>query len=142
MPAEFQLYFDGSCWPTSPGGTAVSGFVLCTNGTTVETFSGIIGQGLTTSLMAEYRGVVEGLPAFHARWTNVGASLLIHGDSKVVINQMSGKFAKAPQYLQEYYVAQSYLEQIRDSGVKVKLEWIPRSQNLADKVCKRFRALP
>jgi ribonuclease HI len=137
---NYTLYFDGSCYPTSPGGLAVSGFVLQQEDTTVESFSGIIGLGLTTSLMAEYRAVAEGLRAFHARWIFGVESLTIRGDSKVVINQLNGRFAQAPKYLQEYYVAQSYLSQIRDLGIQVNLEWIPRTNNAADDVCKRFRS--
>lgn len=138
---KYTLFFDGSVWPSSPEGTAVSGFVLKCEDSVVESFSGIIGQGTTTSLQAEYRAVVEGLRAFHARWASFGVeSLHVHGDSKVVINQLSGRFAKAPKYLQEYYVAKAYIAQIIDVGIPVTLEWIPREENIADEVCKRFRA--
>ena len=135
----FTLYFDGSVWPSSPSGVAVSGFVLMHNKEIVESFSGIIGQGIVTALASEYRAVTEGLRAFHARWSVPGAELLIHGDSKAIINQLSGNVSKAMKFPQEYFVAQTYLSQIRDTGVNVTFEWIPREKNLADEVCKRFR---
>jgi ribonuclease HI len=138
---NYTLYFDGSCWPTSPGGTAVSGYVLKKDDQIVESFSGVIGFGATSSLMAEYRAAVEGLRAFYTRWLQPGAeSLIIHGDSKVTINQLSGKFTKAPKYLQEYWVAKHFLSEIEQAGVHVDLQWIPRAENIADQVCKRFRS--
>lgn len=132
------LYFDGSVWPSSPEGIAVSGFVITQGQRLLESFSGIIGQGIVTSLQAEYRAVAEGLRAVSARWTRPNESLTVHGDSKNVIYQLSGTHAD-PKFPQEYFVAKAYVSQIRDTGMTVTFEWLPREKNLADEVCKRFR---
>jgi ribonuclease H / adenosylcobalamin/alpha-ribazole phosphatase len=78
--------------------------------------------GIATNNVAEYRGLLAGLRA--ARELDPDASVLVRMDSKLVVEQMSGRWKiKHPDMKPLAMEAQ----QISPSGVRY--EWIPRAEN-------------
>jgi ribonuclease H / adenosylcobalamin/alpha-ribazole phosphatase len=78
--------------------------------------------GIATNNVAEYRGLLAGLRA--ARELDPDASVLVRMDSKLVVEQMSGRWKiKHPDMKPLALEAQ----QISPSGVRY--EWIPRAKN-------------
>jgi ribonuclease H / adenosylcobalamin/alpha-ribazole phosphatase len=78
--------------------------------------------GIATNNVAEYRGLLAGLRA--ARELDPDASVLVRMDSKLVVEQMSGRWKiKHPDMKPLAMEAQ----QISPSGVRY--EWIPRAKN-------------
>ncbi len=64
-----------------------------------------------------------------------GEKLICCGDSKLVVNQMSGRWrAKEGLYLKYYHETKSLVQQFAD----ITFEWIPREQNgIADELSKQ-----
>ena len=103
MPAKEKPYimnFDGLCEPKNPGGVATYGVTIKKDGKTIHEESGIAEAEPWTAEasnnVAEYSGIIKGL-----QWlAEQGLSkfpVIVRGDSKLVINQLSGKFkVKAP----------------------------------------------
>lgn len=57
--SSVQAWFDGSCEPVNPGGTARFGIVIKVNAETIHTASGIVGSGPAMSInCAEDGGVI------------------------------------------------------------------------------------
>lgn len=128
----YSLYFDGSCGPKNPGGTAAYGFVLSKNGRLLETGKGIIGQGPEMSNnLAEHYAVAEGMKCFLKNYHGDKNTFLhIRGDSQLVVNQLQRKWRiKAGLYYNEALRAMDLLKQIRAKRVQVNIAWIPRDQN-------------
>ena len=86
---EYFAWFDGACEPVNPGGTASFGVVIKgENGTVLLREHGMVGRGKDMSNnVAEYAGVRQILKYLASR---PPARLTIHGDSNLVINQLSG----------------------------------------------------
>jgi probable phosphoglycerate mutase len=88
--------------------------------------------GIRTNNYAEYQGVIAGLR--HIETSFPGAEVLVRMDSKLVVEQLSGRWQIKHPELRE--LAQEAMRIIR--GLSVKLEWIPREQNsLADAAANR-----
>lgn len=143
---EYTLHFDGSCGPKNPGGTAAYGFVLALRSSkdALDLGHGIIGsgEGMTNNL-AEFWAVAQGLKAFldlmRTEPALGGRKLRVYGDSKLVTQIMTGNWRASSDkaYWPGYETARSYLETIREAGVDVKFNWIPREQNtLCDDLSK------
>jgi ribonuclease HI len=133
--ANYKLFFDGSCGPKNPGGTAAYGFSLMLEGEMepVETGYGIIGTGYgMTNNLAEFHALSKGLGSFILR--HGGAQkhhLSVYGDSKLVIQVMNKHWsprAGRPYYL-AYEDASFNLKVIRRRGHVVTFDWIPREMN-------------
>lgn len=133
---NYKLFFDGSCGPKNPGGTAAYGYVLFKEGQeeAVRHGSGVIGSGAgMTNNLAEFyaldRGLAEGFIFCHD--TSARCLLNVYGDSNLVIQIMSGHWrAKADKaYYQAYEYATANLRLIRQRGHAVTFDWIPREQN-------------
>ena len=85
--------------------------------------------GETTNNVAEYRGAIAGVE--HARELDPGAVVEVRLDSKLVVEQMSGRWKiKHPDMADLAAEARELL-----TGTPVRFEWIPRLQNSrADKL--------
>lgn len=133
----FTLYFDGSCGPKNPGGTAAYGYKLVRAGEELETGHDIIGTGPgMTNNLAEFYGLATGLNAFMKRilmenQVKMPAILNVRGDSQLVINVMSRRWkAKSDKaYFQAYEAAERTARLIRNYGIPVGFDWIPREAN-------------
>jgi ribonuclease HI len=90
--------------------------------------------GKATHNEAEYTAV---LAAIRYAVEKGAARLLVRSDSRVVVNQIKGKFRVTKPHLARY------LEQVRtatNGTLSFEIEWIPRKENkAADKLTWRMR---
>jgi len=117
-------WFDGCCEPTNPGGHAAYGVVIEVDGVTKLMTGSYVGCGSKISNnVAEYAGVIRILEELRG----IPGTAIIHGDSKLVINQLGGKWkSKGGLYVPFMKQAKALLAPIAD---RVKFKWIPREQN-------------
>jgi ribonuclease HI len=131
----FTLYFDGSCSPSNPGGTAAGGFVLSRQGETLASGSEVFGSGPEWSNnAAEFCALAKGLHASElviCGLPNRNALLNVRGDSKLVINIMSKKWRASREklYYPSFLPADTLVRQLRKNGVTVTFDWVPRELN-------------
>jgi ribonuclease HI len=134
-----EAYFDGCCEPVNPGGTASYGAVIFVDGERVwecsELFVPVLGKEKHTSNnVAEYSGFLSILEWLLANNLDTRPTR-IHGDSKLVIEQMLGNWRmKKGFYIPVAKKAKETLSKFRK---KPKLIWIPREKNdIADELSK------
>jgi ribonuclease HI len=130
-PNAWRAWFDGSARP-NPGRCAI-GVLLCgPDGARVELSR---PAGVGDSSAAEYRALIALLEAALERGAD---DLTIHGDSQVVIGDVTGPDAHAAPVLRAYRdSARALLARIG----RVSLRWVPRHKNqIADALSQR--ALP
>jgi len=125
---QIEAWFDGACEPRNPGGHGAWGVRICVDGKEVHVSGGYVGSGATISNnVAEYAGVVAIL-----KWvlqSGIHGSLKVHGDSKLVIKQLSGKWkARHGLYVGMYREALALLQDVK-KVLGVEFEWIPREKN-------------
>jgi len=85
--------------------------------------------GIASNNVAEYRGMIEGVRA--ALELRPGAELVVRMDSRLVVEQMSGRWkVKHPDMRSLHREARELL-----AGTSAVFEWVPRAENkLADKL--------
>lgn len=120
-----KAWFDGCCEPRNPGGHAAFGAVIKKDGRQILRMSQYVGcgDGISNNV-AEYAGVIAILEevAKHPK-----ESVLIHGDSKLVVEQLSFRWrARGGAYLPYYKKAVSLLMPMR---ARIKFQWISRDFN-------------
>ncbi len=121
---NFVLYADGAS-RGNPGPAAYGAVIFDAAGNLVAELGENLG--IRTNNYAEYQGVIAGLRHIETNWP--GAEVLVRMDSKLVVEQLSGRWQIKHPELRE--LAQEAIRIMR--GLSVKLEWIPREQNsLAD----------
>jgi ribonuclease HI len=134
---DYLAWFDGACGPVNPGGTATSGAIVKDKaGTVLLEEVRLVGQGEGMSNnVAEYAGVIR---VFNYVLSRSPGHVIIHGDSQLVINQLTGKWlVNSGLYRSAALEAQHMLELLRSQGWKVDLQWVPRTQNEeCDKLAK------
>ena len=125
------LYFDGSCGPINPGGTAGFGFVLYEGPVKLNDGHGIIGTGPEFSNnYAEYSSLYQGLLSVSTVLNGERANVMVKGDSQLVINTMSHRWrAKEGLYYPAYLEATKEVSKLQRQGVRFSFQWIPREQN-------------
>jgi ribonuclease HI len=126
---DYLVWFDGACGPVNPGGTATFGVVVRDgNGTVLLKEHGLVGEGSTMSNnVAEYAGVLHLLKYLAPR---LPGKVTIHGDSNLVINQLSGKWRiKKGLYLSIAAETKELLAHLLGLGWQVNFRWIPRERN-------------
>jgi ribonuclease HI len=122
-------WFDVACEPVNPGGTATFGVVITDNaGTVLVKEHGIAGKGKAMSNnVAEYSGVLHILKYLSSR---PPGRVTIHGDSNLVINQLSGKWrVRKGLYLSIAMETKELLDYLRGLGWQINLCLISREQN-------------
>jgi ribonuclease HI len=89
---------------------------------------GFVGKGSTMSNnVAEYAGVLQVLKYLAPR---PPGQVTIHGDSKLVINQLNGKWGvRKGLYLSTAIEAKSLLAHLKGLGWQITCCWISRAQN-------------
>jgi probable phosphoglycerate mutase len=120
--------FDGACEPTNPGGWGGWGFVIHTpTGEELLARGGLLPRGpAMTNNVAEYTAALECVRAW----------IELRGDSKLVVEQMCGRW----QVKQGAYVAvhRELRALLGAHTVAVTWTWIPRTQNArADELSKQ-----
>ncbi|MDF1534528.1 MAG: ribonuclease HI family protein [Methanosarcinaceae archaeon] len=118
------LNFDGAC-DRNPGGRMGFGWVIDLNGQSINGNAEQKSQPGNTNNVAEYTALKKGLE--HYIQQDGKGPLLIKGDSKLVINQMAGKWKISNTVLQG--LATQIGEFINGHNLKVKYEWVPRDKN-------------
>ncbi|MFB6112284.1 MAG: ribonuclease HI [Halobacteriaceae archaeon] len=124
---EASLYFDGAS-RGNPGPSAI-GWVLATDDTVVAADGTTIGRA--TNNQAEYEALLAGLQAA----SDYGFDeLSIHGDSELVINQLTGAWETNDPVLREHRVtARELLEEFETwSATHVPRELNERADQLAN----------
>lgn len=135
-------WFDGSCAPVNPGGTAGWGFVLHDrHGVEISREHGVVGSGPKMSNNVGEHAACANLLELVADLAGRRWRVLVFGDSNLVINQMAGRWkAKNGLYIDEYRRGVRALANLRRLGVKVTFRWVPRMQNeLADELSTSYR---
>lgn len=86
--------------------------------------------GKESNNVAEYTGLVEGLRAVVEHQTD--AAVLVRMDSKLVIEQMSGRWKIKHEDMKRLAAqARELVAEIKAAGGGVRFEWIPREKNKA-----------
>ncbi|MBE0069813.1 ribonuclease HI family protein [Thermoanaerobacterium thermosaccharolyticum] len=118
-------YFDG-CSKGNPGDSGIGGILIDENGEIVEKISKYIG--IHTNNEAEYMALLELLNSAYKHGVK---EILIHGDSQLVIEQITGNWKLKQESLRPYY------NQCKDMlfYMHASFKWIPREKNQqADKL--------
>lgn len=124
----FKLFFDGAANP-NPGTMGVGASLIDQNDNEIDSVSLNCGTG--TNNQAEYMALVEGVKLL--KRNNV-SSVLIVGDSRLVINQMTGVWNCNDTKLRELK-KQALLHL---DGCEVEYRWVRRNQNeRADELSKQ-----
>ena len=128
-----EVWFDGGCRP-NPGPAASAAIVRDMNGHTLR-HCGRAHEHATVNV-AEWTGFIMGLEA--AR--DLGATeVYAFGDSKLVIEQFSGRYAIHAEDLRPLALAASSVAQTFPGGVTAT--WVPRERNAAaDAICNAVMA--
>jgi ribonuclease HI len=128
-------YFDGACEPINPGGTIGYGAAVTENGQVVWYAAGMSGpeDGPTSNNLAEYTALLALLDQLIEQKLTK-ANIEICGDSRLVIEQMSGRWKIGRGiYAQAAHNARSLAAQFTN----LRFRWIPRDENhLADELSK------
>lgn len=121
---KFVVYADGAS-RGNPGPAAYGAVILDDAGTIVAELGENLG--IRTNNYAEYQGAIAGLR--YVATNHPGAEVELRMDSKLVIEQLSGRWQIKHPELRE--LAQEAHRVMR--GLGMKLTWVPREQNsLAD----------
>jgi ribonuclease HI len=134
---KFVAYFDGACEPVNPGGTMGFGAVVLEHDRIVWEAAGISrpedGEGQTSNNLAEYTGLLTLLEYFLEDGF-VDNEIEIRGDSKLVIEQMTGRW-KIGQGV--YVRAAQQAKELTAKFTRLRFRWIPRDENTyADELSK------
>ncbi|HLS46224.1 MAG TPA: reverse transcriptase-like protein, partial [Ornithinicoccus sp.] len=88
--------------------------------------------GLASNNVAEYTGLIEGLRAVLDLGLAPGAQVAVRMDSKLVVEQMSGRWKIKHEDMRRLALqARDLARQITAAGGTVTYTWIPRAENLA-----------
>jgi ribonuclease HI len=133
--ANYKLYFDGSCGPKNPGGTAKYGFALFKDGRRepIELGHGTIGTGPgMTNNLAEFTALKHGLARFLYEVGPSGGNVLhCIGDSQLVIKIMNRIWHASADnaYFPACVAVENLCDEVFLGGNVVDFKWIPREQN-------------
>lgn len=132
---KLVLFFDGLCEPRNPGGIATYGWqLLDEQGQVIEEDNGVEARGpKATNNVAEWAALLHALRAAVALRPE---RLLIHGDSQLVINQLTGSWRMNAVHLRPYLAR--CLELLEAMGCDWQARWVPREQNAAADALSRL----
>jgi ribonuclease HI len=126
LPSHVTVWFDGACEPQNPGGHGTYGIVIAAgeDGAMLVTDRGYIGHGDgITNNVAEYRALIEALEYVHEHGPSI--QITVHGDSQLVIRQLTGEYRVKSERLQPLWREARQLAHDLD----VTFKWVPREQN-------------
>lgn len=117
-----QFFFDGLSEPNPGLGTF--GYVAKRNGEVLASGKGLVGEKVTNN-QAEYSALLAGLEALIKREL-ADEPVIVCGDSKLVLNQMSGRWrVNSPRLLPLYQQADLLARCFMD----ITWRWVPREDN-------------
>lgn len=120
------VYFDGLC-EGNPGGVATYGFLVKRGGRAIHEGHGIAGKPYSpeaTNNVAEYTGLVKALEWLADQ--NIREAIVVRGDSKLVIEQASGRWKVKSPLLAPL---NARARELFFTFPSIKFEWVPREQN-------------
>lgn len=131
-----EAWYDGAVEPVNPGGHGSYGVIIKRGKEVLMRESSYLGDGPQMSNnVAEYRGIIGAL----AWLLNNGYAqipILVRGDNKMSILQMSGKW-RVRKGLYVTWYTQAML--LRDQFRNLTFVWVPRSKNQeADELSKKI----
>lgn len=131
-----EIYFDGSC-QDNPHGAIAYGYHINLNGT--EIHSGFGGEPAckgNSNNVAEYKALLLALEECR---DIKGKTILIKGDSKLVIMQMTGRWRiKDGMYRKDALLAREVVQRLASENL-VEFKWIPREENVrADELSNEY----
>jgi len=130
-----HVHFDGACQPPKGPGVATFGFTVEGEGLDFEE-CGLATQPYSersTNNVAEYVAAIRALEWLRER--GYRGTVIVSGDSQLVIRQMRGEYRVRTEHLGAYHARLSQLAQQFEA---VQWVWVPREQNLrADRLSKR-----
>lgn len=122
---SLEIYCDGLCEPTNPGGYGCCAFVVLRGGEQVHAQYGSIGRGPEmTNNVAEYRAVRAALKWLAANQGDETARVMT--DSKLVVEQVNGRWDCNSEKLRPL---RDECRELMLGMRNVILLWIPRAQN-------------
>lgn len=117
-----EVYTDGLAEPTNPG-IGTYGFVIYRDGRKIDEGYDLVGNNVTNNY-AEYEGLIRALMRL---LSHAGEEVVVKSDSRLLVNQMTGKWTiKKGQYVEKYAEARKLAEKFGS----LKFEWIPREKNV------------
>lgn len=133
LPPYVIAHFDGLCEPRNPGGVATVAWAIKGDDKRIlREFYGVLADGgpRATNNWAEY--VSLGKLLRYLLETNFAGTVLILGDSKLVVNQVNGGWQVGAAHLKPLVArCQSLIDELKFKGRRVMLNWVPREENEA-----------
>ena len=120
MARHFIVTADGGA-RSNPVGPAAYGAVVYENNEVVKELGASIG--VASNNVAEYSGLIAGLKAVNE--IDPGATILVKMDSKLVVEQMSGRWKVKHPNMQKL-VKEAFAAH---DPTLVSYQWIPREEN-------------
>ena len=132
---KIEAFFDGAI-DVNPGGRIGAGVYIIDGDNEITRAIGREPAPDNTVNVAEYLGIIEVLEMLA---DCQACEIVIHGDSKLVINQLNGYWrALSGPYLPYYEKAKKLLNELRQNNV-VDIKWIPRECNVvADEYSREY----
>ena len=134
-PLPILVHFDGACEPARGGGVATYGFTVEGGGLDHEEFGLAVppGSERSTNNVAEYVAATRALEYLVSRGFH--GSVLVLGDSQLVVRQMGGEYEVHADHLRPYH---EHLRALATRLGEVRFGWVPREENQrADELSKR-----
>jgi ribonuclease HI len=126
--SAITAFFDGLCEPRNPRGVACYGYVIYSGGSKVGDGSGLACEPWSwqaSNNVAEYQALTKALE-WLIEHNLQEASLVVKGDSQLVINQMQGSYAvNAARLIPLHRAVRKLTERFRE----LSFEWVPREEN-------------
>jgi ribonuclease HI len=123
-----EIYFDGLCQPINPGGIACYAFVVKSDGKTIYSDYGVVGEPFSnesTNNVAEYTALVKALEWLIAN-NLIADKVEIKSDSQLIVNHLSGNYkVKAKRIIPLYQRVILLKSKFRD----IQIKWVPREKN-------------
>jgi len=117
-----EVYIDGLSEPTNPG-VGTYGYAIYDESVKIAEGSGVAGDSVSNNF-AEYSALVSALEELLKR--GLSGDVTIKSDSKLLVNQMSGKWRRRKGgYLERYRDA----KELADSFPSLTFQWVPREEN-------------
>lgn len=120
MARHFVVTADGGA-RSNPVGPAAYGAVVYENNEVVKELGALIG--VASNNVAEYQGLIAGLRAVNE--IDPSATILVKMDSKLVVEQMSGRWKVKHPNMQKL-VKEAFAAH---DPTLVSYQWIPREEN-------------
>jgi ribonuclease HI len=128
------VHFDGACQPPKGPGVATFGFTVEGEGLYAEE-GGLATQPYSensTNNVAEYVAAIRALEWL--RGQGYRGSVVVEGDSQLVIRQMTGEYRVLTEHLKAYH---DWLARLASEFAAVEWRWVPREENRrADELSK------